>query len=95
MDEPSKVCQIATLGGNIEWILRGISKNVVDKLCLISTDKEEFVQKIAEIQGGIAIANADEVLTSYSLPLGGQMSDEPFEELIEALKKVKSILNVR
>jgi adenine deaminase len=44
------------------------------------------VQEVARIQGGAAVAQGGEVLKSCALRLGGQMTDEPYEELIVAMK---------
>jgi len=45
-----KVCQIATVGENIEWVLKGLTLSKVDKLILISTSDSQFVEKITEIK---------------------------------------------
>jgi len=45
-----KVCQIATVGENIEWILKGLLLFRTDKLVLISTSDPKFVMKITEIK---------------------------------------------
>jgi hypothetical protein len=45
-----KVCQIATVGENIEWILKGLLLFETNKLVLISTNEPEFVNKIKNIR---------------------------------------------
>ena len=45
-----KVCQIAFIGENIEWILRGILIYKTNKLILISTNNSEFIEKVKEIK---------------------------------------------
>ena len=45
-----KICQIATVGENIEWILKGLLLFRTDKLVLISTSDPKFVMKITEIK---------------------------------------------
>ena len=45
-----KICQIAFIGENIEWILRGILINKTNKLILISTNNIEFIEKVMEIK---------------------------------------------
>lgn len=46
----TKVCQIALVGQNIEWILKGILLYQTNKLILISTDSSEIKEKIAEVK---------------------------------------------
>ena len=46
-----KICQIATVGENIEWILKGLLIFKANKLVLISTTDPEFTKKIKEIRG--------------------------------------------
>lgn len=45
-----KICQIATVGENIEWILKGLILFKTNKLVLISTAELEFTNKIKEIK---------------------------------------------
>ncbi len=45
-----KVCQIAIVGENIEWILKGLLLFKANKLVLISTSDPEFTNKIKEIK---------------------------------------------
>ncbi len=45
-----KVCQIATVGENIEWIIKGLLLFKADKLLLISTSDPNFLEKIKEIK---------------------------------------------
>ncbi len=45
-----KICQIATVGENIEWILKGLLIFKANKLVLISTSDPEFIKKIQEIK---------------------------------------------
>ena len=46
----AKVCQIALVGQNIEWILKGILLYNTNKLILISTNNPEFIEKIDEVK---------------------------------------------
>jgi len=45
-----KICQIATIGENIEWIIKGVTSSKVDKLILISTNDTHFLEKIKDIK---------------------------------------------
>ncbi len=45
-----KTCQIATVGENIEWILKGLLIFNANKLILISTSNPEFLKKIIDIK---------------------------------------------
>lgn len=45
-----KICQIATIGENIEWIIKGVTSSKVDKLILISTNETHFLEKIKDIK---------------------------------------------
>jgi len=45
-----KICQIAIVGENIEWILKGLISFRANKLILISTSDPEFVKKINDIK---------------------------------------------
>ena len=45
-----KVCQIALIGENIEWVLKGILLYKTNKLILISTNNSEFIEKVNEIK---------------------------------------------
>ena len=45
-----KICQIATVGENIEWILKGLLLFKANKLVLISTSDPKFTKKIEEIK---------------------------------------------
>ncbi len=45
-----KVCQIATVGENIEWILKGLLLYRANKLVLVSTTDPNFIDKINEIK---------------------------------------------
>ncbi len=45
-----KICQIATVGENIEWILKGLLVFKANKLVLISTSNPEFITKTQEIK---------------------------------------------
>lgn len=44
------ICQIATIGENIEWIIKGVTSSKVDKLVLISTNEKRFLDKINDIK---------------------------------------------
>ena len=45
-----KVCQIATIGDNIEWIIKGILLFKTNKLVIVSTKEMKFLDKINEIK---------------------------------------------
>lgn len=45
-----KTCQIATIGENIEWIIRGIILFKANKLILISTENSIYLEKINELK---------------------------------------------
>ena len=45
-----KICQIAFIGENIEWVLRGILIYKTNKLILISTNNSKFIEKVKEIK---------------------------------------------
>ena len=45
-----KICQIATVGENIEWIIKGVTCSKVDKLILISTNETHFLEKIKDLK---------------------------------------------
>ena len=45
-----KICQIATIGENVEWIIKGVISSKVDKLVLISTNEKRFLDKINDIK---------------------------------------------
>ena len=43
-----KICQIALIGENTEWVLRGILLYKTDKLILVSTNTTEIIEKANE-----------------------------------------------
>ena len=45
-----KICQIALVGQNIEWILKGILLYNTNRLILISTNNIEFIEKIDDVK---------------------------------------------
>lgn len=45
-----KVCQIATIGENIEWIFKGLLLCQANKLILVSTNELRFKEKVKEIK---------------------------------------------
>ena len=40
------------------------------------------VQAVARMQGGFVVADGENILASLPAPVGGQMSDEPFEDFL-------------
>lgn len=45
-----KICQIATIGENIEWIIKGLLLFRANKLIMISTSEPKFIKKIEEVK---------------------------------------------
>ena len=45
-----KICQIAFIGNNIEWILKGLLIYSTHKLLIISTKDSEYIKKTEEIK---------------------------------------------
>ena len=46
------------------------------------------MRRVAELGGGLAVADADGVLASLALPVGGLMSEAPIEEIRASLDDV-------
>jgi adenine deaminase len=53
-------------------------------------DMAACVKVIEEMQGGLALASGGEVLGSLPLPIGGLMSAEPVEQVIENLENINN-----
>ena len=51
-----KICQIATVGENIEWILKGLLVFKANKLVLISTSDPGFVKKTNDLKDRLSDA---------------------------------------
>jgi adenine deaminase len=54
-------------------------------------DMAACVAAIEEMQGGFAIASGGEVLGTLALPIGGLLSEEPVEKIIESLEYLNQI----
>ena len=52
-----KICQIATIGENIEWIIKGVTSSRVDKLILISSNETRFLEKVKDIKDRLSDPN--------------------------------------
>jgi adenine deaminase len=48
------------------------------------------VRAVAEMQGGLAVVRAGQVLGALPLPIGGLMSDRPFETVARQLDEVEA-----
>ena len=48
------------------------------------------IKAIEEMQGGFVVTEGEKVLASLRAPVGGQMSDEPFEEVLEGFNRLQS-----
>lgn len=48
------------------------------------------VEELIRIKGGLAVVSQGKVLASLALPLGGLMSFEPVEQVVESLRLIKS-----
>jgi len=56
------------------------------------------VQAVARMQGGFVVADGENILASLPAPVGGQMSDEPFEDFLndfDALNRAAADLGCR
>jgi adenine deaminase len=52
-------------------------------------DMLRAVEAVAAMQGGLAVVRAGEVLGTLPLPIGGLMSELPFEEVARRLEEVE------
>ncbi|KXA92838.1 hypothetical protein AKJ66_03415 [candidate division MSBL1 archaeon SCGC-AAA259E22] len=52
-------------------------------------DMSRAVNRIVEIRGGIVISEEGEILDELSLPIGGIVSDAPYEKIIEKLENLR------
>lgn len=65
----------------------------VHHLIVIGRAKEdlaEAINRLVDIQGGIVLCDGGEVINELRLPIGGIMSDSPYEEIIAKLEQLKS-----
>ncbi len=56
-----------------------------------SSDMKIAVEKIAEIQGGIVIANNQKIVDFIELPIGGLISTDPIGKVSEKLQELRKI----
>ncbi len=56
-----------------------------------NTDMAKAVNRLIDLQGGIVICQNGELLAELSLPVGGLMSQEPYEKVIDALDKLSDV----
>jgi len=52
-------------------------------------DIYEGIKEIEKLGGGLAVVSGGRVLASLALPIGGLMSDEPLEKVVEGFDKLK------
>jgi len=58
-----------------------------------SCDMKIAVEKIAEIQGGIVIANNQKIVDFIELPIGGLISTDPIGKVSEKLQELRKIVH--
>ena len=56
-----------------------------------NTDMATAVNRLVELQGGIAICSNGEILAELCLPVGGLMSQEPYEQAIADLEVLSNV----
>ncbi len=56
-----------------------------------NTDMARAVNRLVELQGGIAICSNGEILGELCLPVGGLMSQEPYEQAISDLEVLSNV----
>ena len=56
-----------------------------------NTDMARAVNRLVELQGGIAICSNGEILAELCLPVGGLMSQEPYEQAIANLEILSNV----
>lgn len=81
----------AITSGAIATSVAHDSHNVV----VVGTNDEDMmyaVEAIGKVQGGIVIVKDKQVIASLSLPIGGVMTKQPYEEVIIALHHIESAL---
>ncbi len=54
-------------------------------------DMAKAVNRLSEIQGGIVICKDGEILAELCLPVGGLMSQEPYERAIDVLEQLSDV----
>ena len=60
----------------------------------VGTDDNDIyaaVKEIERMQGGLAVVDGGKVLGSLPLPIGGLMSPQPLEEVVDGLEKLKEL----
>ena len=56
-------------------------------------DLSKAINRLVELEGGIVIANNGEIVDELPLPIGGLVSQEPYEKVGEKLKKIRDKTN--
>ncbi len=56
-----------------------------------NSDMAKAVNRLVELQGGIAICSKGEILAELCLPVGGLMSQEPYEQVINDLEILSNV----
>jgi adenine deaminase len=56
-----------------------------------NTDMARAVNRLVELQGGIVICRNGEILGELCLPIGGLMSQEPYEQAIDDLERLSNV----
>jgi adenine deaminase len=56
------------------------------------TDMLDAVKKLKDIQGGITIVEDGQTLASLSLPIGGLMTNEPFQQVLHSIHQLDAAL---
>ncbi|MFH1662749.1 MAG: adenine deaminase [Chloroflexota bacterium] len=49
------------------------------------------IKHVEKLQGGLVVANEGKVLASLALPIGGLMSDQPLEDVVAQLERLKAL----
>ena len=56
-----------------------------------NSDMAMAVNRLVELQGGIAICQNGEILAEICLPVGGMMSEKPYEQAIDELEQLSHV----
>ena len=49
------------------------------------------IREIEKLQGGLVVVSEGKVMASLPLPIGGLMSEQPLEDVVAQLEKLKSL----
>ncbi len=93
------------------WITRGVAKglapgvagfaislNVAGQLLVFGRDPAAMAlaaRRVAELRGGMVLAEGGQLLWEFPLPLGGLMSDRPFAEVVKCEQELTRLLQRR